>query len=96
MIELGGELDEALGQDGRKENERKVRGMKENALFIGPSNRVNETTLATQKLTHGGSFGKRDRHDWPTNSFATRGSQKSEILLKSQQYPGRPFEQRGN
>ena len=76
MIELGGELDEALGQDVRKENERKVKGMKENALFIGPSNRVNETTLATQKLTHGGSFGKRDRHDWPTNSFATHGSQK--------------------
>ena len=74
MIELGGELDEALGQDVRKENERKVKGMKENALFINPSNRVSETTLATQKLTRGGSFGKRDRHDWPTNNFTTRGS----------------------
>ena len=58
-MELGGELDEALGQDDKRENERKVRGMKENALFIGPSNRVSETTLATQKLTHDSSFGKR-------------------------------------
>ena len=87
-MELGGELDEALRQDGRKENERKVRGMKENALFIGPSNKVSETTLATQKLTCGGFLGKRDRHDWPTNSFATHDSQKSKILLKSRQYPG--------
>ena len=70
--------------------------MKENALFIGPSNRVTKMTLATQKLTCGDSFGKQDWHDWPTNSLVTRGSQKSEILLKSQQYPGRPFEQRGN
>ena len=57
--------------------------MKENALFIGRSNRVTETTLATRNLTRGDSFGKRDRHDWPTNNFATRGSQKSESLLKS-------------
>ena len=70
--------------------------MKENALFIDPSNRINETTLATQKLARGNSFGKQDRHDWPTNSFATHGIRKSEILLKSQQYPGRPLEQRGN
>ena len=60
MIELGEELDKALGRDDRRENERKVRGMKENVLFIGPSNRVSEMTLATQKLTRGGSFGKRD------------------------------------
>ena len=57
--------------------------MKENALFIGPRNRVNETTRAIQKLTRGDSFGKRDRHDWPTNSFTTRGSQKSKTWLKS-------------
>ena len=49
MIRLRRGLDEALGRDGRRENERKVRGMKENVLFIGPSNRVTETTFATQK-----------------------------------------------
>ena len=76
MIELGRGLDEGLGRYGRGENERKVKGMKENALFIGPSNRVTEMTLATQKLTRGNSFGKWIRHNWPTNSFATRGSQK--------------------
>ena len=46
-MKLGQELDKDLGQVGRRENEEKVRGMKENALFIGPSNRINETTLAT-------------------------------------------------
>ena len=56
-------LDEALGRDGRGENERKVKGMKENVLFIGPSNRVIETTFATQKWTRGNSFGKWDRHN---------------------------------
>ena len=95
-MKLGRELDEDLGRVGKERMRKKVRGMKENALFIGPSNRVNETTLATQRLTRGDLFGKRDRHDWPTNSFATRGVRKSEILLKSQQCPGRPFEQRGN
>ena len=60
MIRLRRGLDEALGRDGRRENERKVKGMKENALFIGPSNRVTETTFATKKLTCGNSFGKWD------------------------------------
>ena len=72
-MKLGRELDEALRRDGRREDEEKVRGMKENALFIGPRNKINKTTLATQKLTRGSSFGKRNRHDWPTNGFATRG-----------------------
>ena len=62
-MELGRGLDEVLGQDGRRENERKVKGMKDNALFIGPSNRVTETTFATQKLTRGNSFRKWDRHN---------------------------------
>ena len=70
--------------------------MNENALFIGPSSRVTETMFAIQKLTCGDSLGKWIRHDWPTNSLVTRGSQKNKILLKSQQYPGQPFEQRGN
>ena len=63
LIGLGRGLDEALGRDSRRENERKVKGMKENALFIGPSNRVTETTFATKKLTRGNSFGKWDRHN---------------------------------
>ena len=95
-MNLGRELDENLGRVGRRENEEKVRGMKENTLFIGPSNRVDEATLTTQRSTHGELFGKRDRRDWPTNSLVTRGVRKSEILLKSRQCPGRPFEQRGN
>ena len=36
MIELGGELDEALGRDGRKENERKMRGKEGNAPIYRP------------------------------------------------------------
>ena len=46
-MKLGRELDEDLRRVGRRENEEKVRGMKENALFIGPSNRINEMMLAT-------------------------------------------------
>jgi len=95
-MNLGRKLDENLRRVGRRENEEKVRGMKENALFIGPSNRVNEATLTTQRLTRGDPFGKRDRRNWPTNGFVTRGVRKSETLLKSRQCPGRPFEQRGN
>ena len=35
-----------------------MKGKEGNALFIGPKNRVNETTRTIQKLTRGDSFGK--------------------------------------
>ena len=59
-----------------RELREEVRGKEGNALFIGPKNRVNEMTRATQRMTHGSYFGKRDRRDRPTNSSATRGSQR--------------------
>ena len=36
IIQLGGELDETLGRDGRKEIERKMRGKKGNAPIYRP------------------------------------------------------------
>ena len=42
-------LDEMVKRELRKE----VRGKEGNALFIGPKNRVNETTHATQRMTRG-------------------------------------------
>ena len=63
-----------------------MRGKEGNALFIGPRNRVSEITRAIQKLTRGGSFGKQDRHNRPTNGFATCGSQKIKTWLKSYKY----------
>ena len=66
--------------------ERRLRGKwrawKGIVLFIGPSNRVTEATLAVQKMTRSKSFGKWDRHSLPTNGFATRGSQKSKTFFK--------------
>ena len=62
-------LDEMVKRELREE----VRGKEGNALFIGPKNRVNEMTHATQRMTRGSYFGKRDRRDRPTNSFASRG-----------------------
>ena len=53
--------------------------MNENALFIGPNSRATEATFTIQKLTRGDSLGKWIRHDWPTNSLATRGSQKAKF-----------------
>ena len=63
-----------------------MKGKEGNALFIGPKNRVNEIMRTIQKLTRGGSFGKWDRHNKPTNGFATRGSLKIKTPQKQDQW----------
>ena len=67
---------ELLDEMAERELREEVRGKEGNALFIGPRNRVNEMTRATQRMTCGNYFGKRDRRNRPTNSFTTRGSQR--------------------
>ena len=61
--------------------ERKMRGKEGNALFMGPKNRVSEMTHALQKLTRGGSFGKRDRYSRSTNSFVTHCKKKKKMEI---------------
>ena len=65
-----------LDEMAKRELREEVRGKEGNAVFIGPRNRVNETTSTTQRMTHGNYFGKQDRRNRPTNSFATHGSQR--------------------
>ena len=72
---------ELLDEMAEKELREEVRGKEGNALFIGPRNRVNEMTRATQRMTRGNYFRKRDRRDRPTNNFTTRGRRKT-VLVK--------------
>ena len=44
---------ELLDEMAEKEFREEVRGKEGNALFIGPRNRVNEMTRATQRMTRG-------------------------------------------
>ena len=62
LIELGRELDEALGQYGRKGIERRSKGQGwECTIYIGPRSRDNEATPSIQQVTRGDVVGKRNR-----------------------------------
>ena len=62
MIELGRELDEALGRYGRKGIERRSKGQgRECIIDIGPRSGDNEATPSIQRVTHGDAVRKLNR-----------------------------------
>ena len=64
MIELGRELDEALGRYGRKGIERRSKGQgRECIIYIGPRSGDNEATPSIQRVTRGNVVEKRNRRN---------------------------------